>query len=289
MKKYVVLLCILFFVCTRQNNVKAQSESTNSTEINRSEQQSIGLDYGDRIATLARLPEDLTNRTDVRAIGFSTKHLESLEGIGAPNVTNIGIGGELKVDSLAPLNNLLHLRYLRLSLGGEKKYKISEITNLPSLETLRIRLINGSIDFQGIENLAQLVEIQIFGNGKIINIEGIGRLANLEHLIIEVAEWPEFSLEFLRDMPNLSALIIYNREVYRIRDEEFTPRQVLDISPLATLTKLANLECSGFIIKNVAALDALNGDYWYLFFFGSRLYNETDKSRHFIYFQPPAE
>ena len=254
-----------------------------------SEQQNIGLQYGARIATLARLPEDLTNRTDVTAIGFSTTRLESLEGIGAPNVTNISIDGELKVDSLAPLNNLLHLRYLDLWLGGEKEYKISEITNLPSLKTLQIRLINGSIDFQGIENLSQLVDIQISGNGEIINIEGIGRLANLEHLRIEGAEWPEFSLEFLWDMPNLRALSIFNREIDGIRYKEFTPRQVLDISPLATLPKLANLQCSGFIIKNVAALDALNDDHWYLVFFWSRLYNETDESRHFIYFQPEGK
>jgi hypothetical protein len=230
---------------------------------------------------ITRLP-DLTRLENLRSILIPGSQLESLEGIGAPNARGIEIISGKDIDSLSPLNNLLYLEYLRIDLPtGKKEYKIAEMANLPSLKTLLFYI--GKIDLQGIENLSQIETLSFRECCHPFNIEGIGRLNSLERLFIPLLS-PEPSLEFLRDMPNLSALYLFADGI----SYETVAFQVLDLSPLATLKKsrLDEFGCFNFIIKNVSALDALEPPpVGYFNLNRSRLYDETEKSRHRLVFE----
>jgi hypothetical protein len=222
---------------------------------------------------------DLTKLENLRFITIGSRYthtvLESLEGIGAPNVSQINVGNVKEIDSLAPLNNLLYLESLKTGIPGGKVYQIAEMANLPNLKTLSFSI--GKIDLQGIENLPTLEKLWL-DECEPYNIEGIGKLQNLKVLSINLMS-SEPSLEFLRNMPNLSALYLYPKGAWY----DIEAYQVLDLSPLATLKKLQldDFECRSFIIKNISALDALEPPIrGYVDFYRSRLYDRTEKSRH---------
>jgi hypothetical protein len=206
---------------------------------------------------ITRLP-DLTMLENIRYIGIggaTDADLESLEGIGAPNVEKIWIRSDKEIDSFAPLNNLLYLESLYIRAPGKNEYKIADMSNLPRLKRIELDMGNAKIDLQGIENMSEL-EYLVIRNDEPFNIEGIGKLMNLKDLSINIIS-PEPSLEFLRDMPNLMTLALradYNREGFYSSSEAY---QVLDMSPLATIRNLKRLDCYGFIIKNISALDGL--------------------------------
>jgi hypothetical protein len=255
-----------------------------------------------------KLP-DLTKLENLRNITLGSRYydaaLESLEGIGAPNVEKIRIWNMKEIESLVLLNNLLNLELLEIHTPArEGEYKLE---NLPGLRRL-VMGIDGTIDLQGISNLSSIKHLQIGMFGTIdlqgieklqslehlelnypepTNIEGIGKLKNLKLLHIHLT-MPEPSLEFLRGMPNLMHLGLSgtprNGEVY----------QVLDMTPLATLKKLRWFDCDYFVIKNISALDGLESlcvsdeDFParpFLWLEGSRLYDETEKSRYMLWFE----
>jgi hypothetical protein len=176
--------------------------------------------------------------------------------------------------------------YVSLTVKEGREYKISDIAHLTGLKRLYIRVpVNTRLDLQGIENFSLLEELiiqrQTYIVGEIFNVEGIGKLANLRILHILYTGWP---LDILRDMPNLVVLTLDNVDYYYPdEDPNPTPYQVLDVSPLATLPKLTYLHAERFILRNIAALDALGGKPT-IYFYGCRLYDETDESRHFIWF-----
>jgi hypothetical protein len=143
-------------------------------------------------------------------------------------------------------------------------------------------MFKGTIDLQGIENFTALEWLRLDMCNP-VNIEGIGGLPNLNTLSINLMS-PEPSLEFLRGASNLLSLYIEpTHERYGVE-----PFQILDVSPLATLKKLERLSCTYFIIKNVSALDALplEGE---VDFAGGRLFDETEKSKHYLVFDVNKE
>ncbi|MDR0291068.1 MAG: hypothetical protein LBI06_09050, partial [Treponema sp.] len=157
--------------------------------------------------------------------------------------------------------------------------------NLPSLKTLTIS--TGKIDLQGIENLSALEGLWL-DNCQPFNIEGIGRLTNLEILLLNLTS-PAPSLRFLQGMPNIVTLNfeadIWVNGTYRGFPGEPEAYQVLDVSPLATLKNLQSLTCFNFIIKNISSLDVLDAFSSSIYLLGSRLYDETEKSKHDLVFK----
>jgi hypothetical protein len=94
-------------------------------------------------------------------------------------------------------------------------------------------------------------------------------------------------------MPNLAVLHL---DADRMAPErlyyypaETEAYQILDLSPLATLNNLQILTCFNFIIKNISSLDVLEalceGDQSFINLERSRLYDETEKSRHNLRFE----
>jgi hypothetical protein len=240
---------------------------------------------------ITRLP-NLTNLQDLRSISITGSQLESLKGIGAPNARKIVIGNEKEIDSLAPLNNLAFLEDLRIDIPRVKEYKIADMANLPSLKILSISGIK--IDLQGIENLTMVEDLWL-EYCEPFNIEGIGKLTNLTRLSINLIS-PEPSLDFFLDMPNISSLTLYADSGRDFFSEETEAYQVLDLSPLATLKNLNSLKCENFIIKNISALDNLalsskieDNFSHYIFLNRSRLFDETEESKHRLMFEYPHE
>jgi hypothetical protein len=236
---------------------------------------------------ITRLP-NLTELRNLRGITIKNGALESLEGIGAPNIRRIDIiSWKGEIDSLAPLNNLLYLEDLEIRNIVSKSYRIADMSNLPSLKKLWLLMESTQIDLLGIENLTALEDLSVLWPNP-FNIEGIGKLKNLEQLDLNLIS-QEPSLEFIRGMPNLRELVFYgdgNREGFPRETEAY---QVLDMSPFASLGKLRLLYCTNFIIKNISALDAndlFSIDDPYnpsgIYLWRSRLYDDTEKSRHFL-------
>ena len=239
---------------------------------------------------ITRLP-DLTRLEHLITISIYNANyfsgLVSFEGIGAPNVRRINIlnFGE-GIDSLAPLNNLPYLEELKINGDGSTMLRIADMSNLPSLKELVLLMESTQIDLQGIENLSALEELNNSG-AKSFNIEGIGKLKNLRKLGLKLIS-PEPSLEFLRNMPNLTDL--------GLSSEKYEPDQVLDVSPLATLKNLQALGCINFIIKNISALDVLDAlsiqddeSPGYIYLAGCRFYDEKEKSRHPLVLEYPVK
>jgi hypothetical protein len=238
---------------------------------------------------ITRLP-DLTRLEHLITISIYNANyfsgLVSFEGIGAPNVRRINIlnFGE-GIDSLAPLNNLPYLEELKINGDGSTMLRIADMSNLPSLKELVLLMESTQIDLQGIEKLSAIEEL-LFSESNPFNIEGIGKLKNLRDLGLKLLS-PEPSLEFLRNMPNLSYLgLVANKS---------EPDQVLDVSPLATLKNLRALGCINFIIKNISALDVLDAlnvqddeSSGIIYLYGCRLYNKTDKSKHYLDLEWPV-
>jgi Leucine-rich repeat (LRR) protein len=237
---------------------------------------------------ITRLP-DLTGLENLRSITITGSKLEGLDGISALNARRIEIETENALDSLAPLNNLLYLEYLNIRSKGEKTYRIAEMSNLPSLKKIILNFWGGAkIDFRGIENMTVLEELWA-GWTEPFNIEGIGTLTNLKILSINLIS-SEPSLEFMRDMPNINAVYLHADCMAPEREYDFPARteayQILDVSPLTTLKNLQTLSCINFIIKNIVSLDVLNIQD-YIDLIGSRLYYETEKSKHTLWFENP--
>jgi Leucine-rich repeat (LRR) protein len=238
---------------------------------------------------ITHLP-DLTKLENLHFITIGSRYtysaLESLDGIGAPYVRKIEIRNKREIDSLVPLNNLLYLEDIEIRFPGESEYKIADMVNLPRLKRLVFSMGNAKIDLQGIENMSALDEFWV-SNCEPINIEGIGKLTNLKKLSLNLIS-PEPSLEFLRKMPNLSALALYANMRRAFFPYESEAYQILDVSPLASLEKLQRLECVNFIIKNISALDGLdaltNTHLPFINLNRSRLYDEKEKSRHRLVF-----
>jgi hypothetical protein len=238
--------------------------------------------------SITRLP-DLTKLKNIHSLVISAADLENLDGIGAPNAKSIRINSN-KIGSFAPLNNLMYLEELKIWSKNKRTYKIADMANLPSLKSIELDMVNAKIDLQGIEKMQMLKDISIWYSEP-FNIEGIGKLKNIERLNLNIIS-PEPSLEFLRDMQNLLTLALladYNRKGFNNSSEAY---QVLDMRPLATAKNLKRLDCYGFIIKNISALDGLEtlstDEYPGIGFVSllySRLYDETEKSRHSLVFE----
>jgi Leucine-rich repeat (LRR) protein len=228
---------------------------------------------------ITRLP-DLTGLERLSSIAISDSLLESLEGIGAPNVTYINIENGKAIDSFAPLNNLIYLECLTIYGAGGKCYRIADMANLPSLRIFEVTMLNSKIDLQGIENLSALKQFHV-SDTEISNIKGIGKLNKLESLALYLTE-AEPSLEFLRGMPNLGSLFLK----CPIPSADYTEAawQILDLGPVSTLEKLHHLSVRGFILKNIAAVDALELSWRYVDAHFSRLYDETEESRYLFEF-----
>jgi hypothetical protein len=236
---------------------------------------------------ITRLP-DLSGLKKLSSITIEGSQLESFEGIGSPNVRRIRIGSDKKIDSLAPLNNLVYLEDLEIYLPRKTEYKIADMINLPNLKLLEAYI--GKIDLKGIENLIALEHLRL-DYCEPFSIDGIGKLTNLKELSINLIS-PNPSLEFLRGLPNITSLTLY-ADSCRDFFSETEAYQVLDLSPLATLRNLHNLKCENFIVKNVSALDTLESlsNDWsnYIFLNRCRLYDETEKSKHRLVFEYPHE
>jgi hypothetical protein len=155
---------------------------------------------------------DLSKLTDLRFI-YIRGMLESLEGIGAPNVRRIEIKNSGNLDSLAPLSNLTYLEELYIVLSiqadqAEKEYKMADIANLPSLKYLYIKGDYSKIDLQDIENLSALEILSVL-DCKPFNIEGIGKLSKLEKLQINlISPEPSTMLLFSSSLHVPSVLLL---------------------------------------------------------------------------------
>jgi Leucine-rich repeat (LRR) protein len=207
---------------------------------------------------ITQMPDmkNLKQLREVEVIGAALKSLEGINGIGIERII---------IDSFITNDNTL--------------LKVSDMKNLVNLK--HFVFDRGKIDVGGIDRFTSL-EILILKDCEPYNINSIGNIKNLKSLSINlISENP--SVEFLKNMPNLERAYFFgNFHLYDyIWSYNFKPSYVLDVAPLATSKKLKDIVLINFIIKNISALDSLDIPN-YIFLVGSKLYDETEKSRHYL-------
>jgi Leucine-rich repeat (LRR) protein len=209
---------------------------------------------------ITRMP-DMTNLKQLRKVEIWGA-LKSLEGINGPSIERLIIGERSPGSSE---NTML---------------KVSNMKNLVNLKFFWV--YRGKIDLGGIDRFTSL-EYLALSDCQPYNISSIGNIKNLKSLRINlISEKP--SVEFLKNMPNLTFVLFYgNHQLHRYSYDEFNPTQVLDVTPLATLKNLKEITCRNLIIKNISALDTLEF-HNYIDLYGSKLYNEKEKSKHDLVF-----
>jgi len=249
----------------------------------------LNLEKLEIIGDITRLP-DMTHLKRLRKIeikydipdnfrDFILPKLESFNGISAPNLKEINVkAGSGNIDSLAPLNNLLELESLNIVCYSDRVLKIADMTNLPSLKSFTF--IGGKLDMSGIEHLSSL-EILVIYDCDPINLEGIGKLNKLEHLMVNlVSDKP--SIEFLKNITSIISLDIfgYYRENNNNNYRNDVILQVLDASPIATIKTIKYLLFENIIIKNISNLDVLDEISGGIRLRESKLYDEKETSKH---------
>jgi len=239
---------------------------------------------------ITRLP-DMTRLKQLKKIKIDYDYpifpkLESLKGIGAPNVKDIYIcTGKGNIDSLAPLNNLQMLESLTLLCESDKVMKISDITNMPNLKSFEYH--GGKIDMCGIDFISSLEKLDISDCGP-INLDGIGRLNKLELLHINLLS-NNTSIDFLKNMYSLKYFFIighYGKSYWQTKNNFDPPSkteilQIIDITPLTTIKTLDTLIFENLVIKNISSLDVFN-DRMEIWLENSRLYDDNDKTKHWL-------
>jgi Leucine-rich repeat (LRR) protein len=230
---------------------------------------------------ISRLP-DLTALNKLRFILIEDSDLETLDGLGASGLERMDINMKT-FDSLAPLSNLTKLNYLDIGARSAGSIsKIGDLNNVPSLEFLTIQK-NGQFDVTGIEMMTGLTHVRFGTYTDLVNPHGISGLHNLKSLTMTLAD-ENPSIEYLRGLQNLERLYIEGDSFWRNKSIE--PYQVLDVSPLANNHNLQILRMRYFIIKNIASLDNLkNLGLGRIDLLASRLFNENEKSVHYLMFE----
>jgi hypothetical protein len=215
---------------------------------------------------IAHLP-DLSNLQRLRIIEIKKAALVSFEGLGGVGVEDLNIGISRIDDNIV--------------------LKMSDIKDMGGLKYFAFE--GGKIDLESIDRFVSL-EVVSLVYCEPYNLNRINRLKNLRIIEINIIS-PNPSIEFLRDMSNLKIAILFGN--YRFYDYSYPasypdwrePTQELDVSPLATSKKLEGISCHYFIIKNISTLDVLENISPYIFLMGSRLYDETEKSKHGLSFR----
>ncbi|MDR1837763.1 MAG: hypothetical protein LBQ89_08915 [Treponema sp.] len=146
------------------------------------------------------------------------------------------------------------------------------------------------IDLRGISRFTSL-EVLYFSDSEPYNIEDIGELINLRIISVNLTS-PIPSVEFIKNLNNLEHILFYGNNhfypyglpsAYTTEILESEATQILDVSPLASLKNSKSIFCRNFILKNISALDAL--DVGTIDIMGSRLYDKTEKSKHYLLFR----
>ncbi len=155
-------------------------------------------------------------------------------------LTEYQLPGQIGIKSLKGLEYATGLKVLNLSTN----YKIKDISPLSKLTKLEVLYIssNGVSNLKPLEKLTQLTELNIFRN-RISNIKPLAKLTNLKKL--SIGRNPISDLTPLKNLKNLKSLSLV--EIKELRD----------ITPIAGLTQLTNLDLDTIHIDDLAPLAEL--------------------------------
>jgi Leucine-rich repeat (LRR) protein len=230
---------------------------------------------------LTKVPDfsDWASRFNITEINFDRCALTSLDNLEfLPNLRYIAVAADRgDLSDIKALRGLQHLEYLEI-FSASSRFRIEELSPLPELKYLR--LSGASVDAKGIEGLGALEALQIEGPD-LVNGDHLSALRNLWSLSLTIRD-AEPDIGFIGAIPSLQRLTIYADEsIWTSTDKE--PYQILDLGPLGKLSQLEYLKVCGFIIKNVAALDSIEG-LAEIDLLDSQLNDGSERSRHKLIF-----
>ena len=215
----------------------------------------ITIDCGN-VFKITRIPDlsFMDSREKIKDILFANCALTNFDNIEfLPNLRFVEAWNAEAFKDIKALNNLKYLETLRISTG-DSIFRIEEIKSLTNLKEL---LLHGKqINVKGIENLTALEEIQFF-DSEIKNKTLLSELKKLQWL--EITMWDQNpDIRFLNNMKSLKGLTIYAYEDIWSNMRNLMPYQIIDLSPIGSLSQLNYLELRGFILQNIAVLDGLS-------------------------------
>lgn len=227
----------------------------------------------------------LASRESIEQLGIIATYLPDLKNLQQlPNLQRAFIRSTT-IGSLEGLSGLEKLELLIIDGAWNSRLRIAEILPLPGLRRLTVGHVQ-TVDITGIDQLASLEELSFIDSlsrrGHILNIQYLSALENLRSLRVPIAA--DHDISFFENMKNLQTLHIYNGHVYvppceyamaesarlsatgiepishRCDDEFYVrPPPLLDLTALCNLSNLTNLFVERFTIKNIAALDNIEG------------------------------
>jgi hypothetical protein len=219
------------------------------------------------------------SRFSITEIKFERCALTSLDNLEyLPNLRNITVAADRgDLSDIKALKGLQHLERLEV-FSAASRFRIEEMSPLPNLKYLR--LDGASVDAKGIEGLGALETLWIEGSDP-VNVSYLSTLRNLKRLDFTIRD-AEPDIGFIGAIPNLQRLTIYADDgTWNSIGKE--PYQILDLGPLGKLSQLESLTVRGFIVKNVAALDRIEGLAG-IDLRDSRLNDASESSRHCLIF-----
>ena len=256
----------------------------------------LGL-FGDSVSDLSFL-SGLTNLTwlDLRNNNVTDTDLPMLKTLADQSLIDLNTLGlsDNPITSLAPLAALLNLEYLyvenslindlaplsgllRLTELWVKHNPNDLINRISTLEPLRnltaltdLRFQNNAIDASGLEPLSKLTNLQklFFTHNKIASLDALKGATQLQEI---QAGYNKISDIHLTDISGLSKLEVLNLEsnavmkdlsslatLTKLRELNLSNNQVDNLSPLAAMTSLITLNLNGNLVVNASPLANLN-------------------------------
>ena len=245
----------------------------------------ITFDCGN-VSKMTKIPDlsFMASRDKIKEILFAHCTLANFDNIEFfHNLRFVEAWNATAFDNLKALDNLQYLETLRISTVDS----IFRIEDIPSLINLKELLLHGKqIDVKGIENLTVLEEVRFF-KSEIINTVFISELRNLQWLEMIMRD-KNPDIRFLNNMKSLKKLKIYAYDDIWDNMRNLMPYQVIDISPIGSLSQLNYLELHGFILQNIAVLDGLNNlEKAYVYY--SVLKDDSERTEKHLVFSAEAD
>lgn len=248
---------------------------------------------GDSIGDLSFL-SGLMNLTylDLRNNNITDTHLTTLKELAGQSLLDLKTLGisDNPITSLAPLAPLVNLEYLyvenslindlaplsgllRLTELWVKHNPNDPINRISTLEPLRnltaltdLRFENNAIDASGLEPLSKLTNLQrlFFTNNNVVSLDALKGMAQLREIQAGHNKISDIHLTNISGLPKLEVLNLESNAVVKdlsslatlttLRELNLSNNQVDNLFPLTAMTSLATLNLNGNLVVNVRPL-----------------------------------
>ncbi len=200
------------------------------------------------------------------SLTIEDKTVTSLEDlVFFPNLTNLKLG-RLTLENLDGIENCTKLTSLNFSGTKIKNYdKVKNISNLNSLE------LYSAVDdesfgkvIESLKDLTNFKYLRLWHNDELINLKEIGKLKNLNRLVIEYSNINIMNIDVIGELKSLKTLTIsqnkgissieFIKNLTNLETLELVGDNISDITPISSCTNLKTLTLQYNSITDITPL-----------------------------------